>query len=102
MRDWLSFIPMWALGLLTLALGLLVMYSLYVRMRQLDIKVDRLGWVVAFSLILAGVFWTLAGDPWGPALLLAGVLVQQMLSRALWRDGCTPDQIIKGRRNALP
>lgn len=100
MRDWLSFVPPWALGLLTFVLGVVVLVMVYIRMRQLDLKVDRLGWVVGFLLILAGVYWTLAGDPWGPTLLLAGMLVQQILSRGQWRHGATPDQMLKGQRNA--
>lgn len=99
MREWLFFVPAWALALLTVVLGLAVMASLYVRMRQLDRKVDRIGWVVAFALLLAGVYWTVLGDPWGSVLLLAGVLWQQSLSRQIWANGCTPDQLLFGKRS---
>jgi hypothetical protein len=81
-------------NLLKIVLGIGIMLSSIYRLWRLDVKVNKLGYAFLHLTTMLGAWEFVAGDPWGPLLILASVAIQHALTAKGWSEKA-PDITLK-------
>ena len=81
-----TYVELNLLDILTVMIGSGVIISCMYRVWRLDIKINKCGYVALHLLTMLAAWLFIAGNSWGPLLLLAAVALQHLLTAKGWRD----------------